>query len=83
MRCKNCKHFISSFEDDNLAVDKFGGKCTNEKLHVGYNGRFVDYGVKKDDGDVNPDGCIIEDDEGWGIMVGMDFGCIHFEDVNK
>jgi hypothetical protein len=36
-----------------------------------------DYGYS--DNPVEHDGVIIEDDEGWGIVTGPDFGCIHGE----
>ena len=28
---------------------------------------------------VSPDGLVIEHDEGWGWIVGPEFGCVHFE----
>ncbi len=33
------------------------------------------YGYGKQD--VDSDGVLIEDDEGWGMIPGPDFGCIH------
>jgi hypothetical protein len=38
------------------------------------------YGVKYDGQKVDPDGLRIEDDEGWGMIPGPEFGCIHFEE---
>jgi hypothetical protein len=43
-------------------------KCSSPKIVRGYG-----------DVDVPDDGANVEDDEGWGIMTGPDFGCIHFE----
>jgi hypothetical protein len=41
--------------------------CSCPKMVYGYKGK------------VDHDGVAIEDDEGWGMQPGPDFGCIHFK----
>lgn len=43
--------------------------------------KFV-YGYHYDKGDVPNDGAAIEDDEGWGMLTGSEFGCIHWVPAN-
>ena len=45
-----------------------GLSCTHPKIIYGYGHKAPP-----------DDGAIIEDDEGWGMIVGPLFGCIHFE----
>lgn len=77
-KCKNCKHFKKTGD--------FSGDCSNEKFVIGYHSAFVDYDNVEKRGEtfikIPPDGVMIEDDEGWGFLVGEDFGCIHFEAQN-
>ena len=35
------------------------------------------YGIGMDEVGLNE--CLVEDDEGWGMVVGPDFGCVLFE----
>ena len=76
MNCKDCKHFTKNNDD-------LSGNCNNDKFVTGYGNSFVDSGAKRENGYlrclIEPDGVMLEDDEGWGFMVGKDFGCIHFE----
>lgn len=37
------------------------------------------YGYRKTKGDDEPDAVKIEDDEGWGMIVGPEFGCVHHQ----
>ena len=75
MNCKNCKHFKET--------DAFSGDCLNDKFVMGYGNRFVDYNYVEKQGEywstIPPNGVMVEGDEGWGFVVGKDFGCIHFE----
>lgn len=45
-------------------------ECQCPKMVYGYSGR-----TKRD-----PDGLSVEDDEGWGMIPGPEFGCIHHEE---
>ena len=77
MHCKDCKHFTKN--------DELSGNCDNDKFVTGYGNKFCDYGANREKGYFNsmiePDGVMLEDDEGWGFIVGKDFGCIHFEKI--
>lgn len=42
------------------------GSCTSDDFVYGY-------GVKA----IEPNQCLVEDDEGWGFATGSKFGCIH------
>ena len=44
-------------------------QCTCPKMVYGY-------GI----GEADKDGVNVEDDEGWGMVPGPDFGCIHYEE---
>jgi len=44
-----------------------GHKCSCPKMIYGY------YGINADN-----DGLLVEDDEGWGMSPGPNFGCIHW-----
>ena len=63
--CMNCKHF-KPLAHNNM------GSCQNvANFHIGYS--------TPSDEQITISGAIIEGDEGWGWMVGRNFGCIHFE----
>lgn len=64
MNCKNCAHYDVS--DPNRPT------CHHPKFKFGY------YGIESVN-DIDADGLAIEDDEGWGWIVGPEFGCVHFE----
>lgn len=75
MLCKNCKHFSRTAQ--------FEGKCLNRNFKYGYGQSFTDYDTEDNFYNVHPNQVLIEDDEGWGMYVGQDFGCIHFDDASK
>ena len=64
--CKNCKWWVPSTEYPREELKD----CSNPKVKRGY-------AVGLDE--VEKDGILIEDDEGWGWLVGPEFGCIHWE----
>ena len=63
MNCKSCKYF-----EINEDVPKGYGHCG--RWHEGY------YVAMEE---VKPNEVLVEDDEGWGNVVGPDFGCVLFE----
>ncbi len=67
--CKTCKFWVSSWRGP-IPVSRETrpnvGSCDCPKLKQGY-GKSIDHA----------DEVVIEDDEGWGIETGPDFGCIH------
>lgn len=67
MKCSACKHYVQSTFDNQSAH----GACRSPKFVKGYDGLFGR--------EIPADGVSVESDEGWGFMVGSDFGCIHFE----
>ena len=71
MECKNCKYFSS--EGD------FSGTSTNDNFKIGYDYSFEKIEFNK----AEPNQVIVEGDEGWGFIVGKNFGCIHFEEEEK
>ena len=71
MECKNCKYF--SLEGD------FSGTCNNDNFKKGYDYSFEKIEFNK----AEPNQVIVEFDEGWGFIVGKNFGCIHFEEEEK
>ena len=71
MKCKNCKHSQKhSYSDTSVAGMLF---CNHKLLEATY---------ATPDSDVAARGLVAENDEGWGFMVGPDFGCIHFEELD-
>lgn len=71
--CKDCKH--STTIPENLSCMpgyrfNFIG-CGNSKIRQGYNEDLLD--IKEDE-------MLVENDEGWGFVVGTHFGCIHFKE---
>lgn len=75
MHCKNCKHFVKK--------QPFAGSCENPNFKYGYrwDDQFSDYNpvAVLPDKSVYPNQILIENDEGWGAIVGQDFGCVHFQ----
>lgn len=63
-RCKDCKHAVPT--------DHYGPRltCKHSKFLLGYYYSIDEF---------EPDGLLIENDEGWGWVVGPEFGCVHFE----
>ena len=66
MRCNACKHFELIAVQEFAKVPQGSGHC--ERWHEGYH---VD--------DMQPNEAWVENDEGWGNVVGPDFGCVLFE----
>ena len=69
MKCKDCKHWGNNqgYNDDK---DNRLKSCSCPAMHYGYH---------VDTEEVKDNHVHIEDDEGWGMTTGPDFGCIHFE----
>jgi len=65
--CKNCKYWAQ------YELYHFGN-CSNAKILTGY---------QYDLNSLPNDSALIEDDEGWAWYVGPEFGCVHFEAINK
>jgi hypothetical protein len=67
--CKTCTYWGNnrSYATDDGSRLK---SCSNKKLVYGY-AESLD--------DVPDDGAAIEDDEGWGVLTGPDFGCVLHE----
>jgi len=71
-RCKDCKHYeVKDHPYSPLPRGVVSGSCRHPKFLLGYLHNFAD---------MVPDGLWIEEDEGWGWIVGPEFGCIHFEE---
>lgn len=66
--CKTCKHWGHSrnYAEDNGSRLK---SCSAPKIAYGY-------GVESD---VADNGALVEDDEGWGMLTGPEFGCVLHE----
>lgn len=71
--CKNCKYYNPK--------DNLHGDCTSDKFCASYSIKFEEYD-KVDSKHITPDCVNVECDEGWGFVVGRDFGCIHFSYIN-
>ncbi len=63
--CKTCHWYKNETLPDSLLT------CKCPKMFYGYRNR---------DGDQAEDGVLIENDEGWGMIPGPNFGCIHHKD---
>lgn len=66
MNCKICKYFTPR---DSLG--EIYGSCDCPKMHYTYDSSLI---LKLDE-------VRIEIDEGWGMHVGPEFGCIHYEKI--
>lgn len=66
--CKNCKHF--KYQNSEYEEKGVSGTCNCEKFIMGYHNPPI-----------QSDEVLVEDDEGWGFIVGEDFGCIHFKET--
>ncbi len=73
-RCKTCRWYVPCKPDD-FTVRKGTHPdpevlmtCISQKIQKSY-------GVLMPD----DDGIVVENDEGWGILVGPDFGCVNWE----
>lgn len=68
MHCKTCAHWGNN-RGYNEDADKRLKSCDCPKFFYGYHSY----------NDTPDDGAFIEDDEGWGMMVGPEFGCVNWE----
>ena len=69
--CKTCKYWTTIK----------GSSCSRkeaDRLHF-CNAPKIKYGYGIEECDISDDGVLIEEDEGWGMLTGPDFGCIHHE----
>jgi hypothetical protein len=66
-RCRNCANW-SGDEQDGFRI------CTQPLAYIGY------WKAAKD---AEPNGLLIEGDEGWGWYTGPEFGCVNFTAANK
>lgn len=71
-RCATCDHWGNDRNYSN-DTEKRLKSCNCPKFFYGYN---------HDDNEVPDDGASIEDDEGWGMLTGPAFGCIHWTRSN-
>lgn len=65
-RCITCKHWGT----EELFGETIAKSCRAPKMLLGY---------QYDDADIPLDGANVEDDEGWGILTGPQFGCVLHE----
>jgi hypothetical protein len=82
MNCKDCKHFarggIFQHKEPNLILDetKHNGLCLNQKVASDH----VDGWLSRETLPYQTDGIYAGCDENRGyLLVGENFGCIHFE----
>jgi len=69
--CKDCKHFQrGSLPSLGPYLDEGFGAC--DRWEIGYH-----------DADLKPNECQVEGDEGWGMIVGPEFGCVLWEGQAK
>lgn len=64
--CKTCKHWVV------VIFPKWEGYGHCDKWHA-------DYGLTKED--VAKNEVVVESDEGWGAIMGPDFGCVLHEEL--
>ena len=67
--CRNCKHW--RLEHHNYFVGSGLGGCMSPDILQGYSCLGSAAEVKSNQ-------ALVEDDEGWGMVTGPEFGCIHF-----
>jgi len=68
VRCKTCHWFKGSMKDD------LEYSCDCPKMHYTYcSSAWAAKNLRTDD-------VLIENDEGWGMVPGPDFGCIHHKE---
>ena len=68
--CKTCKHWGNS---RNYAED-------NGKRLKSCNAPQIEYGYGVEESEVADNGALVEDDEGWGMLTGPEFGGVLHED---
>ena len=64
--CRQCKSWVVI--TDYHGRDTKYRTCDHSKVQLGYQSRDT----------IETDGVRIENDEGWGWIVGPEFGCVHF-----
>lgn len=64
--CKVCKFWGNRSDDISLRLKS----CDAPKIKYGYGNDFSE---------IADNGALIEDDEGWGMLTGPDFGCVLYE----
>lgn len=68
-RCGDCKFWIQDQDKGDWKARKDMGTCS--RWSKGYERDIYQ--------NLSADGCHVEDDEGWGCMVGARFGCVLWE----
>lgn len=68
-RCKTCRWYGGDVHND------LKHSCTCPKILYGYGHHYRNEGEMIDSDELS-----VEDDEGWGMLPGPDFGCIHHEE---
>lgn len=73
MRCAKCAHYQTGERTRTLCVPPDGyGHCG--RWHQGYSVEMRE---------VSSNEVLVEDDEGWGNIVGPEFGCVLFEQIKQ
>jgi hypothetical protein len=65
--CKTCKHWGNLRASDK----RTRLKTCDHPLHI--------YGYNTTIDKIPDDGILVEDDEGWGMLTGPMFGCVHYQ----
>lgn len=73
--CRTCKHYSVKGLDKRQAEH---GECYSPKFVRSYHAAFAPHDREKWWQGIPPDGVHVESDEGWGMLVGPDFGCVHW-----
>lgn len=72
--CKYCKHYVVNTERSEYHcaedIEIVCMTCDHEKILTGYS-HFNE--------NLPSNGMIVENDEGWALIIGPDFGCVNFE----
>lgn len=72
--CKTCQHWTL-----NKNSARYFRLKESDRLHF-CNAPDIQYGYHIRDSDIPSNGVLIEDDEGWGMLTGPDFGCVLYEE---
>ena len=67
--CKTCKHWGHS-----------RGCAESSKRLKSCSAPLIKYGYRVEESEVADNGALVEDDEGWGMLTGPEFGCVFHED---
>ena len=68
--CKTCKHWGTRTR---------GGYSADSKRLKSCSAPLIEYGYGTEYSEVADNGALVEDDEGWGMLTGPDFGCVLHE----